>query len=148
MVRASPGSKHRRAGTSKTQDYWDWVSGKKDEAYKWFGLHVESARGGTRITTTVETTRLHSPTDGTIRFRGDSPRYQIPGIVSFVGDTGGGKFTLSEQILSHNVKTLMGYWDDHSDDLQLASTELDGSSGQLRIEITERYELETSGISA
>jgi signal recognition particle GTPase len=89
---------------------WNWITGgfsgipnpftqktqfKKDEATKWFGLHVEIVRQD-RITTIVETPRFSDLMADSLHFSKTSPRRQFPSVTSFVGETGAGKSTLSK----------------------------------------------------
>lgn len=93
-----------------TEDGWKWISGKlsgiansitqatqfkKDEATKWFGLHVKIMHQD-RITTIVETPRFANLMEESLHFHKDSPRRQFPSVTSFVGETGAGKSTLSK----------------------------------------------------
>lgn len=102
--------KHRRGGSGATKQVWDWISGKfsgitgsgtqatqfkKDEATKWFGLHVEIVRQD-RITTIVETPRFSELMEDSLHFSKISPRRQFPSVTSFIGETGAGKSTLSK----------------------------------------------------
>lgn len=100
---------HKRGGTRKTEDAWNWISGKlanltitaqhhqfkNDEGAKWFGLYVEATRRKDRLTSIVETRRLSELMTGSIYHFQDSPKRQFPSITSFVGETGAGKSTLS-----------------------------------------------------
>jgi hypothetical protein len=102
--------KHRRGGSSRTDRAWAWISGKalslsglnswaphfeKDEASKWFGLHIQKT-GNDRVTRLVETPRFASLIEASVHHRPDSPRRQFPSITSFIGETGAGKSTPSK----------------------------------------------------
>lgn len=101
---------HRKAGSSKIEKAWSWISGsvasltdeikrpllfQDDECTKWFGLVVEKS-GSDRITRIIETPRFSSLVEESVHFSNNSPSRQFPSIVSFVGDTGAGKSTLSK----------------------------------------------------
>ena len=66
-----------------------------DEANKWFGIHVDrqSSRSVSRI---VETKRFSALMEESMHAYPRSPRRQFPSIVSFVGEIGVGKSTLSK----------------------------------------------------
>lgn len=101
--------RHRRGGNKKTEMAWAWISGKatslkdtalravlfeRDEASKWFGLHIQKD-GEDRVTRLVETYRFSQLVEASRCHYNDSPRRQFPSITSFIGDTGSGKSTLS-----------------------------------------------------
>jgi len=113
---------HRRAGSSIAERFWSWAVGhwasltneatrreqfQKDEGAKWFGLAVEKS-GSDRIAWIVETPRFSNLVEDSVHYLDGSPSRQFPSIVSFVGDTGAGKSTLSK--LTSNSAYLEG-WD-------------------------------------
>lgn len=67
----------------------------KDEANKWFGLSVDKS-GPVPIARLVETRRFSTLMEDSLNVSPDSSRRQYPSIISFVGETGVGKSTLSE----------------------------------------------------
>jgi hypothetical protein len=66
----------------------------KDEVTKWFGVMFETV-GEERIAKLVETPRFQELLLASRGHSLDSPGRQFPSIVSFVGETGSGKSTLS-----------------------------------------------------
>jgi len=84
---------------------------RKDEGAKWFGLVVEKS-GQDRIVRIVETPRFSNLIEDSMHSTSNSPSRQYPGIVSFVGDTGAGKSTLSKtETLFQNVSArLTGFY--------------------------------------
>ena len=66
----------------------------KDESTKWFGLVIEES-GGEHITKLLETPRFAELVEASINYSASSPSRQYPRLVSFVGETGSGKSTLS-----------------------------------------------------
>ncbi|XTI83131.1 hypothetical protein V2W45_83017 [Cenococcum geophilum] len=96
--------KHRPGGTSKTDKAWAWISGtvatltdstskvthfEQDQVTKWFKV------GADRVTRLVETFRFSRLVEDSMHHNKNSPRRQFPSIVSFVGETGAGKSTLT-----------------------------------------------------
>jgi hypothetical protein len=94
---------------SKADTAWRWISGKldeltetvsranhfrKDEATKWFGLHVEVI-GKERVTSLIEIPRFIDLVEKSNHHRKASPSRQFPRIICFLGETGAGKSTLS-----------------------------------------------------
>jgi len=88
---------------------WAWISGtvatltdgtsrvthfEQDQVTKWFGLHIGKV-GADRVTRLVETSRFWRLVEDSMHHNKNSPRRQFPSIVSFVGETGAGKSTLS-----------------------------------------------------
>jgi hypothetical protein len=67
----------------------------KDEGKKWFGLVIEES-SGEKITKLVETPRFAELIESSINHRTTSPKKQYPTLISFVGETGAGKSTLSK----------------------------------------------------
>ena len=67
----------------------------KDEVTKWFGLVIEES-SGEKITTLVETPRFAELIESSINHHPTSPKRQYPALISFVGETGAGKSTLSK----------------------------------------------------
>jgi hypothetical protein len=102
---------HQEALPSKGQLFANWALGKlhsiqsyaegvqeyfkKDEVTKWFGLVVEES-SGEKITKLVETPRFAELIESSINHRTTSPKRQCPVLISFVGETGAGKSTLSK----------------------------------------------------
>jgi hypothetical protein len=99
---------HREALPSRRQELANWALGKiqsyaegvqahfqKDEATKWFGLVIEES-GGEKITKLVETPRFAELIESSINYHATSPKRQYPSLISFVGETGCGKSTLSK----------------------------------------------------
>ena len=101
---------HKKATPGHMKKAWSWVKVnvqyltdgltrasqfQRDESSKWFGLVVESS-GKDRITTLVETPRFSNLVEDSVFFSRSSPKRQYPSIVSFVGETGAGKSTLSK----------------------------------------------------
>jgi hypothetical protein len=100
---------HQQAVPGKREKFLGWVTGtiynityevasvlfQKDEASKWFGLVVEKSSQD-RITKLVETPRFLSLISRSRHAFPDSPKRQYPSIISFVGETGAGKSTLSK----------------------------------------------------
>lgn len=66
----------------------------RDEANKWFGLSVDKS-GPLPIAHIVETWRFSALMEDSLHGSPGRPRRQYPSIVSFVGETGVGKSTLS-----------------------------------------------------
>ncbi|KAF2683587.1 hypothetical protein K458DRAFT_304017 [Lentithecium fluviatile CBS 122367] len=106
--------KHKHGGTSKTDKAWAWISGaistltdtssratqfEQDQNTKWFGLHVQKTDANDRVTRLVETSRFSSLVEASMHFDHGSPRRQFPSITSFVGETGGGKYTLVRSLI-------------------------------------------------
>ena len=102
--------KHKRGGTHGTEKAWAWISGtistltestsratffEQDQVAKWFGLHVQRVNADDRVTRLVETPRFSRLVAASMHHSHDSPRRQFPSIISFVGETGAGKSTLS-----------------------------------------------------
>jgi hypothetical protein len=100
---------HRPGGTSKTDKAWAWISGavttlidstsrvthfEQDQVTKWFGLHIKKV-GADRVTRLVETSRFSRLVEDSMHHNENGPRRQFPSIISFVGETGAGKSTLS-----------------------------------------------------
>lgn len=102
---------HREVLPSKRQMVANWALGaihslqsyaegvqayfQKDEATKWFGLVIEES-SGEKITTLVETPRFAELIESSINHHPTSPKRQYPALISFVGETGAGKSTLSK----------------------------------------------------
>lgn len=98
---------HREVNKSHNR-MWSWASGvksaltpetwqrewEKDEANKWFGLHVDTSKP-TTVCRIVETQRFSSLMEESLHAYPRSPQRQFPSIVSFVGETGVGKSTIS-----------------------------------------------------
>jgi hypothetical protein len=104
---------HREVLPSKRQGIADWAFGKfrgyaegirshfqKDEATKWFGLAIEES-SGVKITKLVETPRFAELIESSINHSTTSPKRQYPSLISFVGETGAGKSTLSKCTLTY-----------------------------------------------
>lgn len=100
---------HRRAGTGSTDKAWAWISGKitsltnsasrargfeRDQMTKWFGLYIQKMQED-RVTLLVETNRFADLIERSKHHKKDSPLRQFPSIISFIGETGAGKSTLS-----------------------------------------------------
>jgi len=88
---------------SITEGITDWALGTalslkdlfvKDERSKWFGI-VYDKIDDAKITKLVQTPRFNELVSASAYHFGDSPNRQFPSIVSFVGETGAGKSTLS-----------------------------------------------------
>jgi hypothetical protein len=100
--------KHQKVqqGGGRLKRAWNWAtrpSGGKDsidqlfkldERAKWFGLHV-SGHGNTRVSRVIETTRFENLAEASVHASPSSPNRQFPSLVSFIGDTGVGKSTIS-----------------------------------------------------
>jgi hypothetical protein len=76
----------------------------KDEANKWFGLHVDKSSSVT-VSRLVETKLFSAIMEDSMHAGPESPSRQFPSLVSFVGETGVGKSTLSkcDTILIYDV---------------------------------------------
>jgi hypothetical protein len=99
---------HHRVN-ARSAGIWSWVSGMvgglhadeastrnnfiADEGAKWFGLYVEK-NAYQRISSIVETPRFRKLAEKSSFANGVVQR-QFPSLVSFVGETGAGKSTLS-----------------------------------------------------
>ena len=104
---------HRKTG-GRRERAWKWAIGavghiaeigrldkifEKDEGAKWFGLHVEN-NGRMRTARIIETPRFNQLIETSAHASADSPQRQFPSLVSFVGETGAGKSTVSEYPLT------------------------------------------------
>jgi hypothetical protein len=109
-VNAKGPSRHRKEASLTARKAWDWVKGNievlkdeakrsiqflKDEDSKWFGLLVERSENH-YITSIVETQRFEMLMERSLFSADASPKRQFPSIVSFVGETGSGKSTISQ----------------------------------------------------
>lgn len=92
-------------GSSLLSKAWKFVKGSlaytpedyvKDESAKWFGL-TEEFHPHSVVCRIVETTRFAELVEASKHAYPDSPKRQFPSLVSFVGDTGAGKSSLSTQ---------------------------------------------------
>jgi hypothetical protein len=108
---------HRKAshssGTSKLLKAWKFVKGiggtatfEKDEGAKWFGL-VEETKFDPPVCRIVETPRLSELLELSKYADELSPKRQFPSLVSFLGDTGAGKSTLSMNQIRDAWRALM-----------------------------------------
>lgn len=107
-------TKHYRLSKEhkKAQTWWAWVTDslnndlsisedyrkktfEKDEANKWFGLSVDKS-GPVPVSRIVETRRFSTLMEDSLHGSPGRPRRQYPSIISFVGETGVGKSTLSK----------------------------------------------------
>ena len=101
--------RHRRGGTRESDSSLAWILGKiaslkdgasratqfeKDEMAKWFGLHIDKTSID-RVSWVLETPRFTDLTEKSRSYYEKSPKRQYPSIISFVGETGAGKSTLS-----------------------------------------------------
>jgi hypothetical protein len=101
---------HKRGGTKKMDNAWSWISGtistltdstsratyfERDQVTKWFGLYIQKVGPDDRVTRLVETPRFSRLVGASLHYDHDSPRRQFPSIISYVGETGAGKSTLS-----------------------------------------------------
>ena len=100
---------HEKAGPSVWDQIWRRAKGvpitssktmgnhlEIDENAKWFGLVVENS-GRNRICSIVETSRFADLREESMSLATDHRREtQFPSIVSFIGETGAGKSTLSK----------------------------------------------------
>jgi hypothetical protein len=89
---------------------WKWATGsigdlaknaislshafRQDEGAKWFGLHIEKHEQ-IRISRIIETPRFDLLASASLHEFDNSPKRQFPSLISFVGDTGAGKSTIS-----------------------------------------------------
>lgn len=100
--------KHRKIG-GRIERAWKWAAGtvgyladikhlnqvfEQDEGAKWFGLHVHKHER-TRVARLIETPRFDKLMEASAHASSDSPSRQFPSMVSFVGETGAGKSTIS-----------------------------------------------------
>lgn len=105
--------KHQKVSSDQKilREAWSWASGtssalsdmatrseyfKEDEMAKWFGLYIESSKSG-RIARIIETARYTELAEKSVTVSANSAKRQFPSIVSFVGETGVGKSTLSKR---------------------------------------------------
>lgn len=96
----------------KAHRWWAWVTDsvnnylptsedftkkaiERDEANKWFGLYQDKS-GSVPVARIVETQRFSSLMEDSLHGSPGRPRRQYPSIISFVGETGVGKSTLSK----------------------------------------------------
>jgi len=99
---------HVKAGPSVWDQMWSWAKGvtitssktmgnhlEIDENAKWFGLVVENS-GRNRICSIIETSRFADLREESMSLATDHRETQFPSIVSFIGETGAGKSTLSK----------------------------------------------------